>query len=391
MSTISIYHLREPSVWSEGPDLFSFSSLSSIDLCSLQWQLMHSAYGDLSSFPVRPHPSAVEGDIVHQILDKLFKEMSFAGLPELASPEFSDVVAKVNVRTKVEQLVLDHKKRISAHPRSGGFRLRSGAQELVNRVVRLFRSEYPKATASQVHASTPQPMDLSSIHERVPLLPLLRERGALSEVRLQHPALPFIGILDLVRTANDKVTIVDFKTGAQKDAHKQQLLYYAVLWWRNTSEPPHGIEVRYPGAANATSVDEQLLANAEAQLTHRIDELSSQLNSPPAPARIGDHCQYCDVRQFCPTYWHSFSKNLFTAMRKAKTVDIELVIESNPASNGFLARSSSGVQCSVVYSLDGSKVHGPFELGEKLRILNAHISQDDNAIELVPWTEVFHV
>ena len=369
--------------------MFSFSSLSSIEQCSLQWQLIHSNYGDLPGFPARPNPAAVEGDIVHHVLDRLFKEMSIAGLPQLGSTQFSAVVAKVNIRGTVDELVNEHEKRISIHPRSGGFRLRVAPQELVNRIIRFFRSEYPKANTGQLPISIPVPENLSAVPYPRDLSVLLREKGALSEVRIQHPTLPFAGILDLVRLSNKDITIVDFKTGAPKASHKDQLLYYAVLWWRSTGDAPSAIEVRYPGLAESTNIKQEQLQEAEKSLSKRIEEFRLQLHSFPAPARVGEHCRYCDVRQFCDDYWLSVLTQS-AAKKKVKSNDIEIVIESETGANGFNARSSSDVPCCVVFSADALKVHGPFTNGTRLRILNAQISDDGSTVELKPWSEVFH-
>lgn len=390
MTESSIYRLKKPTVWSQGPNVFSFSSVNSIEQCPLQWQLVHSTYGDLPGFPARPNPAAVEGDIVHDVLDRLFKQMSIAGLPPLGSEKFAEVVANVNIRNKVDQLILEHGTRISIHPRSSGFRLRVASQELVNRVIRFFRSEYSKANAEQAPLSTPEPTNLSSVQQPINLTTLLHEKGALTEVRIQHPQLPFVGILDLVRLSNTHVTIVDFKTGSPKPSHKDQLLYYAVLWWRYTGEMPSTIEARYPGLAESTSINEQRLLEAENNLAKRIAGFTLQLNFSPAPALVGEHCRYCDVRQFCDDYWLSLSSKSSTK-KKSKAIDIELVVESVPGNNGFNACSLTGVPCSVVYSVDALKVHGPFESGERLRILNAQISDDASMVELMPWSEVFHL
>jgi hypothetical protein len=193
-----------------------------------------------------------------------------------------------------------------------------------------------------------------------------------------------------VRLSNTLVTIVDFKTGSPKPSHKDQLLYYAVLWWRYTGEIPSAIEVRYPSLAESTNIKEQRLLEAEDNLANRIAEFKSQLHSSPAPARVGEHCRYCDVRQFCDDYWLSLS-NKSSTKKKGKANDIELVIESLPGNNGFNACSSTDVPCSVVYSADALKVHGPFESGARLRILNAQISDDGSTVELMPWSEVFHL
>ena len=136
MTECNIYRFVEPTRWATTPTTFSFSSMVAIEACPLQWQLLHSAYGDLPQFPVRPHPAAVEGEIVHEVLDLLFKRLALAGLPAIGSPEFGAQIAKVNVPQVVAERVSGCYDRVAAHPRSGGFRLRVDSQQLVNRVIR---------------------------------------------------------------------------------------------------------------------------------------------------------------------------------------------------------------------------------------------------------------
>lgn len=387
MSNTSLYHLKEPSAWPENPSLLSFSSLATIDTCPLQWQLIHSSYADVRKFPTRPNPSAVEGTIVHHVLDELFKQLAFAGLPELGSPEFAQVIASMNLTGKIEGLIFEHENQISKHPRGGGFRLRTGTQQIVNQIIRLFRSEYPKAKPNT--AALPKPLSVSSLGTEIQLLPLLRERGALSEVRIAHATLPFEGIIDLVRMDNEGISVVDFKTGAPKPSHREQLLLYAVLWWRKTSALPKQVEVRYLTGTEIVPVDEALLTESETRLAQRIEAVHAALLSPPATARLGEHCQHCDVRQFCTDYWTNCDHGALTDKAKIKNIDIELTVKGHPGNNGFLAETSNGSPCTVVYSTDGNKVHGPFSVGEKLRILKGRVA-GEGTIEFLPWTEVFH-
>ena len=115
--------------------------------------------------------------------------------------------------------------------------------------------------------------------------------------------------------------------------------------------------------------------------------------NPPAAPRPGEQCRSCDVRQFCHAYWEKGLKELPTSQAKQtdqKSVDIELTVGGQPSATGFEAQSRSSRPCTVVHSADGRKVHGPFVEGESLRILNARLAENGEALELMPWTEVFH-
>jgi len=391
MQPASIYRLHGPSAWPEAPTTFSFSSLSTMEACPLQWQLVRARYEALERFPARPHPAAVEGDIVHRTLDRVFKSLAIAGLPGIGTAEFREEVARVDVKRTVEELLEEHQARLAQHPRGSGFRLRVGPQQLVNQVIRLFRAEYSKAAADPVPASSFRRASASEELRPDQLLALLRARGAISELRLEHPSLPFVGIIDLVRADEHEVAVVDFKTGEPKPAHEAQVLAYAVLWWSNTGRSPDRVEVRYPSGAKMLPVEPGVLAEIEQQLGQRIEAIASTLTRPPARAQPGDHCRYCDVRQFCDTYWTGTPSELPAAKTTgSRSVDIELTVDGTPGSNGFPATTASGSPCPVVHASDGSKVHGPFVDGETLRILNARVAASGDAVELMPWTEVFH-
>src|SRR5262249_50089628 len=124
MTDNTIYRIVEPSHWGTPPTTFSFSSLDVIEACPLQWQLIHSAYGDMPHFAARPHPAAVEGEIVHLVLDLLFKGLALAGLPAIDSPAFRAQIADINVQRVVEERVAAYYDRMAAHPRGGGVRVR---------------------------------------------------------------------------------------------------------------------------------------------------------------------------------------------------------------------------------------------------------------------------
>src|SRR5262249_54851327 len=55
-----------------------------------QWNLPHSRWGAPPRFPTRPHPAAVEGEIVHAVLDRLFKALAVRGMPALKTASFRE-------------------------------------------------------------------------------------------------------------------------------------------------------------------------------------------------------------------------------------------------------------------------------------------------------------
>jgi hypothetical protein len=357
----SLYRVQGPTAWASPPSAHSYSSLAAVERCPRRWQLLRSRYGSLDCFPARPTPAAVEGDIVHELLDRLFRALAVRGMPPPGTAPFREGVGAVDIHDSARRLVEEHESLVARHPRGGGFRLRSGPQQLANRVVRLFRELYPEAVAT--YRATAPRGPVARAPQGLPsgpaLLALLHERGALSELTLTHPDLTFFGTLDLVWLDRGTAVIADFKTGAVRPEHKKQIAYYSVLWWRCSGSAPEKAEVRYPGRIETLALNQGLLAEIEAELTGRIAAAAGALRLVPAEARLGEHCRQCDVRQFCDPYWGATSGSASARGGKGP-VDLEVAIAGEPSASGFDARAAGGEAFPVVLTEDLGRLHGPF-------------------------------
>jgi len=356
----------------------------------LQWQLAHATYGERQGYPARTSTAAVEGQIVHEVLESLFKKAAYVGLPEVGTPEFRAVISAVRPYDAVKERIKKHEDSLRAHPHGAQVRLKTPAQQIVNRVARLFRSEYPKAMASW-GKSQPLGATLRSqgTTEETSPQDLLAAVGAISEYELRHPRLPFAGIIDLVLQTEQGAVVVDFKTGMRNEEHKKQILYYGVLWWRNTGEVPARLEVRYMDGVDVLEITEEDLSSCELEMGERISSVGDLLEKIPAEARIHKSCGYCDVRQFCDEYWSDGSA-ILSLETSRPFVDVEFVVTSVPTSNGFEGRTSGGSVIPVTHEAGLEKVHGPFEQGELVRILGGYVSSGGDSVELKIRTEVFH-
>jgi hypothetical protein len=392
--THPLYQLLGPTAWAIPPASYSYSSLTAIERCPRQWQLAHSRYGDLARFPTRPHPAAVEGEIVHAVLDQLFKALAVRGMPAMGTPLFRESLAEVDVHKSVRLLILKHERRLADHPRAAAFRLRTSPQQLVNKVIRLFRGLYQDAL--KTHRAGDLPEAITRAPLQLPsgpaLAAILRERGALSELPLVHPTLPFGGIIDLIWLNKGESVITDFKTGREKSEHLKQVAYYAVLWWRCSGVIPGRAEVRYADRFVPVAINEALLVEVEEELRQRVSAAATMLACVPTQAVLGEHCRHCDVRQFCERYWADRS-DLFPgrthAVGQETSLDVEVTVGGEPSTAGFDAQTAKAGRFPVVFREDVTLVHGPFAKGEQLRILGGQ-AIEGGALELRPWTEVFH-
>lgn len=387
------YRLTKPSTWKEAPGLFSYSSLGVLEGCPLRWQLMNSTYEDLPRYPARPREAAEVGSIVHGALEKLFRGLARYGLPPLGSKEFRDALREIDVMSYIRERLLEHEREVALHPRAAGYRLRATAREVYNKTSLLFQAEYKRAQQHPIPRASARGARVMQEGEEVESpLQFLRSCGVLAELRLKHPELPFQGVIDLVADDNGKTRILDFKSGQEKPEHQEQLELYGLLWWRATGEVPASLEVRYPGSLKEYPVSEARLLEVEAELKARILSLLEELKSPPAKARPGAHCQYCDVRQFCPAYWNSLpSLSTAAALQGRESwVDLELVVAQEPTAYGFVGKTRHGEEVAVVFDEGGAALHGPFQRGETVRVLGGKFSLERRELLLSRSAEVFH-
>jgi hypothetical protein len=380
MTSTSPYELVAPSRWAEPPKQFSFSSLQALAACPRRWQLVNSEWGTFARFPERAHPSAVEGQIVHEALDLLSRALGRVGRPALGSPEFQAAAAESGFWAFFARRVEEWNARATAHPRTGPvFVIRTPPRELANRAVRLFREQYRPGGGRNLRSR-------SVVGAGGALLARLKEERALSEVRLEHPSLPLAGILDLVTTDGSTVSIVDFKTGVAKDSHKDQLLLYAMLWWRATGVPPARIGVQYLDGGWEEIVSESQLERAERDAGQQISNALDLLLGRPAPARTSQVCEHCPVRARCDEGWPRAEP---TGALAGRTVDCEITVASTPTPTGFTGRRRDGRELPVVFDSAVGKTLPLLTAGTRMRLVDAVPGEAGKALEIRAWSECY--
>ncbi len=170
MNALSLYELIAPTKWAEPPKVFSFSSLKTILECPRRWQLLHSEWGEHSRFPVRMHPAALEGQIVHAALDLLSRSLGRCGRPPIGSPSFQKALQACDFWVFFARKIKTWNHRLAEHPKAGPyFLLRVHPRELANRTIRLFRERYCAGiTTSNIPAPAMQSVDVLSPASAVP-------------------------------------------------------------------------------------------------------------------------------------------------------------------------------------------------------------------------------
>lgn len=379
---MSFYELQAPTAWAAPPTIWSSTTLDDVEACPRRWQLLRSRWGDHYRFPVRPSPAAIEGQIVHDALDRLTRACGQRGNPAFSSAEFAAALAESDFFPGFARAVADWQQRLAEHPRPGpAFRLRVNAEELVNRAVRMFREQYKsegRPASPAAERALEAPADVSA---------LLRQKRALSEVKLTHPLLPFLGVLDRVQQVAGAVEIVDFKTGTPNEKHCRQLLRYALLFWRTTGDVPRRISAQYLDGAESWPVTQALLTEVEADLARKIPLFTDTLRAHPAVAKPGTVCHGCPVRARCEAGW--------TVGEEAALVDgrgdAELVVTARAQDHGFIASRRAGAEVAVVYETAVAKLLPKILDGRVLRVLDGAWKENRSQLEIKAWTEVFVV
>ncbi len=379
---MNFYELQGPTAWADPPSRWSSTSLDDVEACPRRWQLLRSRWGDFERFPVRPHPAAIEGQIVHEALDALTRACGQRGNPAFGSAEFTAALTDANFYPGFARAVAEWQQRLTSHPRPGpAFRLRASGEELANRAVRMFREQYKPGGLfpwQPAERPTETPADVKA---------LLKQKRALSEVMLTHPKLPFVGILDRVQDAGEGVEIVDFKTGEPSEKHRKQLLRYAILWWRKTGDVPVRVSARYLDGVEAWPATREALEDVEADLVKMLPLLTDALSSHPAVAKPGSGCHSCAVRARCAAGWAVGEEAAFVDGRG----DAELVVKAKAGDHGFLARSRAGAEVAVVYEAPVAKLLPEHIEGQIVRVLDGVWKEKRTQLELKAWTEVFVV
>ena len=379
---MSFYELQAPTEWTAPPSVWSSTTMDDIEMCPRRWQLLRSRWGEYDRFPERPSLAAIEGQIVHDALDRLTRACGQLGNPEFSSAKFAAALTDAAFFPGFTRAVAAWQLRLAAHPRAGpAFRIRASPQELANRAVRMFREQYkPKGQGAS--------QEVERIKDALPdVKSLLRQRRAISEVKLTHPNLPFIGVLDRVHESSLGIEIVDFKTGKPSEKHRQQLQRYALLWWRTTGDPPVRITAQYLHGAESWPVTQGTLMLVEADLAEKIPLLTYALRARPAAATPGTGCHACPVRARCAVGWAVAEEAALVDGRG----DAELVVTADLGSHGFLARSRSGAEVAVVCEAAVAKLLPEHRDGQVLRILNGVWKEKRCQLEIKAWTEVFVV
>jgi hypothetical protein len=230
--------------------------------------------------------------------------------------------------------------------------------------------------------------DFLSPASTVPPLDLLISKRVLSEFKLQHPSLPFMGVLDLV-TMDDasRISIVDFKTGKIQPGQRTQLRFYAVLWWRCTGVAPSRIAIQSLEDKWETDISGPDLIAAEKEMAANIGNAIKKLSIRPAIVFPSKECSNCPVRAKCDEGWGFYQQT--GKFIESGIVDMELTVKTTPVSSGFLGLHGGDHEIPVVYKESVGKSFPKLVKDQRVRLLDAIMQSSCKELEIRPWTEIY--
>jgi hypothetical protein len=219
------------------------------------------------------------------------------------------------------------------------------------------------------------------------------------ELRLEDP--PVRGKIDLVVTARDGDTLIEYKTGEPRPEHESQSRLYAFLWWSCTGRLARERQLLYPnqdvvrlGRMSRTEL-EQEGTSLKARVARAKKELESSL---PSALIEAERCRSCSVRHLCAEYWTAQETSLsrwtqeagvpstpLTSSLEWRDLEIQLV-HAQRLAEGFIAhggpdRTTGQVVCKVPAKFRSSAM----DSHEKVRLLSVGLMRDGGGTRVV-WS-----
>lgn len=387
----------------EPPAYWSYSSLREVQECPLRYALERASYPDLwrgKGYPPLPTAAALFGNVVHAALGSVVKALSAAGVASSQAVEATETLrniggltAVVEGATTAQLAPLDDNPRLNDDQRGRITRDLWGRAPEARVQVQTYLSRTAFAPTAAPNVSSHSSGQRNAYRRRE------LGDGSHAEATLIADDLRLIGRIDLLTIFGTTVRLVDFKTGRELPAHRDQLRLYALLWERDgLANPRHlgidsltaayqGIDVlvEVPSAA-----DLQELAEGVSSQVERADaELQS---GSPTPVPSESTCQYCGVRQICEAYWRDVAPKP-TDVRDDAWFDYEgLIGDQNGHRSWWVMNPRSNRR---EYLLRTTAATPPFGQGDWVRILQLRRGTDPEVelpvATMTATSEVFHI
>jgi len=333
----AVWKTKMPSQWATSPEWMSFHYLTEAERCPRAVALRHSHYESIWSkrgYPDNPNIFGLIGQIVHLSIQRIVSALSNNRCTSIRDPESIRVLKELGgystVISSVTEAILkpfEGNPRFVRHNEQMALNLRTRMPQIREKLqVFLSRLHW----TSRLQLIEPRTEAVGRTSDRWKRTPL--SDGTYSEVELRDPNLKWRGLVDLLEVDGAACTITDIKTGEKSEAHKAQIMVYAILW-RDDNELnpkaslPSQLVLSYPDADEVlpapTSQDLDRLTH---ELRNRSNLVRMKIDTNLPEANVSEeNCRGCQVRLICQEYW-SPAKRPTSPPTQTNSDDIEVVL-----------------------------------------------------------------
>lgn len=380
----------------EFPEYLSFSTYQQLTKCPKQWFLLNSEYPEIWSkkgYPRKVNEFTIMGSAVHQSLEIIIDKMKEESI-DFGSKNYIRLIKELGglrniLKGEIEQLL--DQSQYSENPRY--LRVRKNLslkikKNLLETYFRQLRTLLAKLNLP-VKSETNKQISKKSSRE----LP-----SVMTERYVQSEAMKWKGIIDLVINDGNGVKLIDFKTGKEKDSHKDQLELYQVIWMDDdhvNELPVKELSIKYPKVEKCYEPLEISEAESlKAKYKDITEELKENNLSEFSASPSEENCKYCDVKQICNEFWETMQPS-----EDKDFGDSEIEIQANGDQEDVSARiiHSNVAETDSIVNISfqdvGDNYREFFTPEKRLRVLNGHHYNEEEVgkdfIHIQQRTEVF--
>jgi CRISPR/Cas system-associated exonuclease Cas4 (RecB family) len=405
------FQILKPASGARPPAHYSHTSLTQIETCPRRWWLLHSQFEELRGrYPEPISAAGMLGSIVHGTLEQFSIEFARA-IPREEGSSIKDFRKQFPVREIVRARRKRFLEEANANPRAQIAALESNVSvdSCISLFKELIRRSYGEPAFECLVAAqnsrreakgappTAQPVGHGGASERKKITcPSVSPEV---DLKLEDPRIR--GKIDLVATALEGDTLVEYKTGQPQPEHEKQSRLYAFLWWAVTGRLVRERQLLYPNhdIVKLGEVTRDEVEQEGKLVRERIAWAEKEIQSTlPSVHLDAERCGTCTVRQLCPEYWSARETatarwmlvEVGTARARTDAVewrDIQIELDqTEPLSEGFIvrAREKEGVKrivCKVPHQFRPASMSSY----TKVRLLNVRVVADGDGLRIV-WS-----
>jgi len=224
--------------------------------------------------------------------------------------------------------------------------------------------------------------------------------AVLPEVTLKVENPRVYGKIDLVVTAEEGDSLVEYKTGEPRPEHEKQSRLYAFLWWAVTGRVVRERQLLYPNQnpVKLGAMTQAQLEEEGTQLRARIVWANGEVESAlPSVHLDADRCRSCTVRQLCEEYWTARETSASrwtqddtgrarpsTGNPEWRDLEIEL-LQTEQLAEGFIVRGRPKGGAQIVCKIPPQFRASSADSFKNVRFLNVGLVGDGEGARLV-WS-----